>query len=84
MSITVRIDELVLHGVAPGNAASVGDALRQELARMLAAQGAPRSLARARPTDAIDGGSVHLRERATPERIGHQLAAAVYGALEGK
>lgn len=84
MSITVRIDELILQGIAPRDAASVGHALRQELARMLVARGVPRSLARPRATDAIDGGSVHLRERATPERIGHQLAAAVYGALEGK
>jgi hypothetical protein len=33
-------------------------------------------------TGAIDGGPVlHLHDRATPERIGHQLASAVYGSL---
>jgi hypothetical protein len=83
VNITVEIDELILHGIAPETAASVGAALRGELAALLAARGMPRSLSRQGVTGAIDGGTVHLREGAPAERIGRQLASAVYGSLEG-
>jgi hypothetical protein len=83
MKIIVEIEELILHGIAPETAASVGDALRGELATLLAVRGIPRSLARDATASAIDGGAVHLREGAPAERIGRQLASAVYGSLEG-
>ena len=84
MNIIVQIDELILHGMAPKTAASVGDALRDELARLLTTGGVPGALARRGATTAIDGGTVHLREGAPAWRIGHQLASAVYSSLEGK
>ena len=84
MNVRIRIDELILHGLPAGSAASVGDALRRELAELLRARGIPPSLVRRGATDAIDGGALHLRDRVTPERIGGQLASAVYGSLEGK
>jgi hypothetical protein len=83
MTVTVEIGELILHGIAPGAAAAIGDALREELAALLAAQGVPRSLARDGANDALDGGAVHVREGASPERIGRQLASAVHASLEG-
>jgi len=83
MNIIVQIDELILHGVAPA-AADVGDALKRELARLLTERGVPRTLARSGATGAIDGGTVHLREGARASHIGHQLASAVNGSLEGE
>jgi hypothetical protein len=82
MTFTVEIDELILHGIPPTAAASVGDALKGELATLLKVRGIPRSLAGGGSAGAIDGGTVRLRDGGSSERIGRQLAAAVYGSLE--
>lgn len=38
-NIEVHIDEVVLHGFAPGDRAGIGDALERELGRLLAERG---------------------------------------------
>jgi hypothetical protein len=85
-AIELRIDELVLHGFAPHDRARIGRAVEVELARLLAEAAAPGralppSLAANGAVLAAEGGVVHVAPAATPERVGGQVAGAVYRAL---
>jgi hypothetical protein len=81
MNIELEIDELVLHGVAPKDRASVGDAVRRELARLLGEHGVPHPLQRGGNASVLHGEAVHLRNDAAPPLVGQRVAAAVYGSL---
>jgi len=45
-NIELHIEELVLHGLSPGDRYRIGEAVEQELTRLLADQGVPESLER--------------------------------------
>ncbi|NPD27111.1 hypothetical protein [Corallococcus exiguus] len=77
--ISLHIDELVLHGVPPAHRVQVGEAVRQELARLLAQDGLPTGLSGAVPR--VDAGAVHVTPGAAPESLGTQVARAVYSGL---
>jgi hypothetical protein len=84
MNIELEIDELVLGGVARGNAVAVGDALREELVRLLSERGAPRSIERDTEIGELRGPAIRLRGEASAQAVGRQLAAAVYESLVTK
>ena len=44
-NIELHIEELVLHGFSPGDRYRIGEAVEQELTRLLADRGVPQSLA---------------------------------------
>jgi hypothetical protein len=79
--IEVRIDELVLHGVAFADRYAVADAVQHELAQLLAERGLPQRLTGGAETEAIDAGSFVRGPLATPVSIGGDVARAVYGGL---
>jgi hypothetical protein len=79
--IELHVQELVLHGFAPGDRSRLGRAVQRELARLLAEQGVPPSLARGAEIERVDGGSLEVASGAAAERIGAQVAQAVYGGL---
>src|SRR5947207_653199 len=66
----VHIEELVLHGFAPGDRYDLGEAVQQELTRLFARQGAPPRLAGRVETDRVDGGSIRLIAGSKPGAIG--------------
>lgn len=80
-AIELHIEELILHGFAPGDRARIGAALEGELARLLAERGLPEGLAQGGTIDQLDGGSCEVARGAAPEAVGAQLAHAVYGGL---
>lgn len=77
--ISLHIDELVLHGVPSAHREQVGEAVRQELTRLLAQGGIPPGLSGAVPR--LDAGSVQLTPGAAPDAMGAQVAQAVYSGL---
>lgn len=81
MSIDLYVEELVLHGFEPGDRHRIGHAVEQELGRLLAERGAPPSLARSREVQHLDGGSFEAKPGSGVEKIGAQVARAVYGGL---
>ena len=84
-SVTVHIDELVLHGFAPADGHDIADAVRAELARRLA--GAAERIHTSPsedPIDRIDAGSITIRDAARPAAIGAQVGAALASALSGR
>lgn len=79
--IEVHIEELVLHGFASGDRYAVADAVQQELARLLTAQGMSSELSGEHNT--IDAGAFEVRLGETGSVVGAEVAQAVYQGLSG-
>jgi len=77
-SIKLHIEELVLHGFAPGDRHVIGDIVQGELARLLSEQGIPGSLRAEGAKDEIKGATFNLAHEAKPRTIGRHLAQVVY------
>ena len=77
-SIDLHIEELVLHGFAPGDRYVIGDAIERELACLLCNQGIPSSLRSENARDEISGAHFKLSQNAKPAGIGRQIAQAVF------
>ncbi|MCP3166319.1 hypothetical protein [Myxococcus qinghaiensis] len=78
--ISLHIDELVLHGVSPAHREQVGEAVRQELSRLLATEGLPQGFSGGEVAR-LDAGAVHVTPHAAPQSLGAQVARAVYSGL---
>ena len=74
------IDELVLHGFAPGDRHAIGEALTIELQR-LAAAGDSQALAHLGNLPVLRSANVTLQAGAGPRTVGAQVAQAVHGSL---
>ena len=57
MNLHVHIEELVLHGFAPGDRARIGEAVRVELGRLFRESGVPPALAEGGVADRLAAGS---------------------------
>jgi hypothetical protein len=82
MSVRLRIEELVLEGFLPGDRYRIAAAVEAELARLFIDQGAPTGLASGEAVLMLDAGSFHLSPDTGPDKIGAQVAQAVYGGLK--
>ncbi len=80
-NVELRIDELVLHGFAPGDRHRIGAAVERELSRLFADKGTPPSLARGGSIERLDGGAFEAKPGSGAEAIGARVARAVYGGL---
>ena len=81
MTIHLHIDQLILHGFAPGDRHRIGAAVERELSRMFAERSVPASLAQGGNVTNLDGGTFQMSGSSNPETIGTQVAQAVYGGL---
>ena len=77
-SVQLHIDELVLHGFAPGDRYEIGEAVERELARLLGEKDFPILLRSENATDEIRGATFNVTQNAKPLVIGRQIAHAVY------
>ena len=80
-NIELHIEELVLHGFAPGDRYRIAEGVEQELSRLLADRGVPQSLAQDGEIASVDGGSIEVAQGSRAEAIGAQVAQAVYGGF---
>jgi len=80
-NIELNIEELVLHGFSPGDRYSIGEAVEQELTRLLADRGVPQSLERGGEIANMDGGAFEVAPDSRAQVVGAQVAKAVYGGL---
>lgn len=80
-SIELRIDELVLSGLSFTARGQVADSVQRELANMLSEHGLPQQEIAPTARERIDGGTIPLRRGASAERIGSEIARAVYDGL---
>jgi hypothetical protein len=79
--IELHIEELVLHGFAPGDRYRIAEAVERELTRLFAEQGASQSLMRGGDLGHLDGGSFGAAAGSKADLIGSQVGNAVYGSL---
>jgi hypothetical protein len=80
-NINLHIEELVLHGFAPGDRHRIGDAVERELRRLLIEQGVPASLTREGSSDRIDAGSFDFAPGTKAETIGVHVAKVLYSGF---
>ncbi|QSJ19372.1 hypothetical protein JYQ62_12000 [Nostoc sp. UHCC 0702] len=80
-NIELEIAELILHGFAPGDRDRISEALQQELTRLLTVQGIPAPVSENCHLPSLNLGCLHLHPGINPEKIGIQLAQAIYGGL---
>jgi len=81
MHIELHIEELVLHGFAPGDRYRIGDAVERELAQLFTERGAPPSLGRDGEIERLDGGVFEMAPGSKAEAIGAQVAQAVHRGI---
>jgi len=80
-NVELHIEELVLHGFAPGDRYRIGAAVERELAHLFSDAGVPPSLMQSIDVARLDGGAFQVAPGAKTETIGAQVAQAVYGEL---
>ncbi len=80
--VELHIEELLLHGFPPSARHRIGDALAQELTRLLAEEGVPPALAEGGESPRLDVGPFQTAHDARPEAVGAQIAQAVYGGFK--
>jgi hypothetical protein len=80
-NVELHIEELVLHGFAPGDRYLIGEAVERELQRLFAEQGAPPSLTHGAEIGRLDGGSFGVGAGSRGDVIGAHVAQAVYEGL---
>ena len=81
MNVRLHIDELVLHGFAPGDRGRIAEAVQSELIRLFAETGVPPALRGGGARERVDAGSFAADARSRPETSGIRIANAVYGGL---
>jgi len=79
--LEVNIEELVLHGFAPGDRDRIGMVVERELMRLFAEREVPSSMVQGGTIERVDGGQFHLATDAKTNTIGLHVAQAVYGGL---
>jgi hypothetical protein len=79
--IELHIDELVLHGIAPGDRHRVAGAVQQELTRLFAEQGLPAALSGEFEVERLNAGDFVAGPGVDAATIGRRVARAVYGGM---
>jgi hypothetical protein len=79
--VTIRIDELLIRGLAPGDRERIGWAAEIELARLIREVGPPGTAGHGRDVIRADGGAVQLSVGSRADAVGRQIARAVYRSL---
>jgi len=84
-NIKLHIEELVLHGFAPGDRYAIADAVELELSRLLtehfAEPGYSALLTSNTAAARLDAGAFQVDPRSRTNSIGTQIAQAVHGGL---
>lgn len=80
-NIELHIEELVLHGFAPGDRHCIGDAVERELASLFAEQGMPPSLMQGGGMARLEAGGIDVAPGPGAEVMGARVAQALYGGL---
>ncbi len=79
--IELHIEELVLHGFPATHRLNIGDALQDELQRLLAEQGFTSPVIKPINIGRLDAGSFQVAKNAKPGAVGTQLARQLHRQL---
>ena len=81
VNLELHIEELVLHGISPGDRQQLSEAFQRELVQLISGQGVPPSIASGDYIKCINAGTFKILPGAKSETIGVQVAQSVYGGL---
>jgi hypothetical protein len=81
VDLELDVEELVLHGFAPGDRYRIREAVERELVRLFTEQDAPRSLAQSGEIARLEGGEFEVKLGSKAEDIGIQVAQAVHEGM---
>jgi hypothetical protein len=79
--VEVLIDDLVLYGCRAADRYVIGDALTQELGRLLDTPGSRLAFAEPANVTDLNAGRISISEDAQPASIGARLGRVVYSSL---
>lgn len=82
MIIDLKIKELVIHGLEPGQRHKIADALENELGRLISERGVPASLRHDGATERLDLGSFDIAMGTDSRQMGILVARAIYTGLD--
>ena len=80
-NIELHIEELVLHGFAPGDRHHIGAAVERSLGQLLAEHDVAPALMDLGDVSRLDAGKFDVASRAQPDAIGAQVARSVFRGL---
>jgi hypothetical protein len=81
MNVRLHIEELVLHGFAPGDRHRIARAVETELSRLFQEEGVPPGLADGGWMASLDCGSFEVASGAGPQHTGARVGQAIYRGL---
>jgi len=79
--IEINIDELVLHGFAPGDGKKIGEALELALMQSFNQQAAPGTLNQPADVSHIDGGSFTMQKNSKPAQVVSGISNSIYTSV---
>lgn len=80
-AVEVHIEELVLHGFAPGDRHAISEAVQHELTQLIGQGQLPVSPGNSVVLKQIDAGTFQVKAGSKPENNGTQIAKAVYRSM---
>jgi hypothetical protein len=83
-NVELHIEELVLHGFAPGDRQAITAAIEAELGRLLAIEGLPASFEGGASIGTLDAGSFEAGASERPSALGARVGRSVYQSLESR
>lgn len=84
MNLELHVERLILHRCALGDRERVAASLRNELGRLIAKRGLLPSVLTGADIARIDGGSLRVRQGATADSQGREIARAVFGCMHNE
>ncbi len=82
LDIELRVEELVLHGFAPGDRHGIAEAVQRELARLLGRDGAPEGWRQGIEVDRIDAGTFRQAPDTGARQVGREVARTVWKGMK--
>jgi hypothetical protein len=80
-SVSVHIEELVLHGYPSADRRRIAAAVEQELARLIREQGVSRLSRNPVSLDSVNAGTIRVRANQTAAATGAGIGGAIYRSL---
>jgi hypothetical protein len=81
-SVSMHIEELVLHGFQPAQRRRIAAAVEKELARLIREQGVPQLLRNPASLGRMNAGTIGLRANQTAAATGVGISQAIYRSFD--
>ena len=81
-NLELHIEELILHGFPVSDRHLISTAMQQELSRLFAEQGIPRSFTQSSEVPQLNAGTIQVTPTMKPDAIGVQIAQSIYGGFQ--